>query len=1605
MLAASGFTAATDKGHKTYKVEANGDIKFYIDWSKKKLPDVADFLGTVEVVVNDNAGNQGRATTTVDKMLNADNSAPTYKIDVKQGDTSVFNSAETVKANKDYSNDERVTKWTKENINVVLSEMADQKGDSASGLDRIEYYPEKDNTQVTTISLAGSDTTKTFVLAPKGENNTPNAIGETYVIRVYDKAGNFTETKLLINKDDAKPTLAEKDGLYVETNGTNTNGLEKVSDGNYVLSNGFAASDAGITFNFEGTTQSPYKLEVTYTPESGEEQTAELTIPVSQNSYKISADQAKKDKNADLEAILRDMGPKGKLTFKLTAADGNGNDSTVTIDLNGHWDPTAPTKPYVTNLEAYASKVTGEGADAKADTWKWLQSVENDVAVEFETTTGAEETLEYVIADGYQNESDLKAKASYIKADGTDSKLTFVDTKDGVKKYKLDKAAFGNKSETKIYSVMFRVVDKAGQIHYSDPMYILHDDQKPSTKTSEFYNKADVSAKDAEEVASYEAQTKLAKKFAADDQTHIFAFHENVYAKQQAEDTSLDTVKKMNGEGIKSDNTVKLYYTWEAKDAAAPTFDTENIETSDATKGWVLYDASSAPQVPNASQYTWYFCAVDAAGNVSEVTSAAIANDSTEPKAITDVKAKRENADEITLDKDSTELAQWKDAVDKVKFTLPTQEYTKVSDAAKEYQVTDKYQYYIAKLDSVDAKADTSKANWTDLPEGTTPAEFANTYTFAENGCYRVYFRAVSYTGMGLSTTPENAVSWVVVKDDGEKLSLKVTPSENVTDGAWTNKTTDFTMNVNSVSPAEIDVYLNQELTNDNVSSAKEAAMTLVSGEAEIKVSGESKGTTVYFTHENKISQTDTTTSGGWSATWDGKKLTLNGNVPKDTSFQFVVRNSTETAQGTKLGVKADDANVNSFVVSQQTYGVDQTVKNLENQIYGLNADKLTGANADNYSEPSGNEKAASILSIFSSDASEKWFKYWYNTADNGEGADQTGNLPAIYVDTKEQAYNYDAKFGTTASGDSTYPQVSVHYSLSRADKENEKVNPTISDSNAQASVESGSNQTLLTNISEDGDFFQILKQSEFAQDGYYTLEVWLQDEAGNQTAKVTRNVYVDRSNPTDIKLEAGETVLHTSVIEKVLNKISFGNWFNAEKQIKLFANTAVSGEDELSYYLDESSVKQNDDSDEYAKLLAGDLELNSLSAEELEDLKNVSESKWETWKSDSKIPLDFRGVIYVRVKDKAGNITYANSDVLMLEATAPKAEVTVSNLLTKDESGNPTGGIVYSKDKNGDFTAVTEGISTDSFADETSYKNYWLKEKPELSIKVEDPAGESGVKSGIKSVVVKELDSTGKELYKESLYTDNYSTEKKTDVTYSVTKSYTVQSEGEVTLKIEVTDLSGNKTETFATTANGTEDRDSLKFQVDTKDPTFTVSTSGIKDAFGTWQNNDYFIEIKNGTLGSSNQVKYYYRLVDSATADSTDDSTVDWIAVSGTTIRTTSLTYDEKDLLLHKTLQIKAVSGSGRETIQSQNPAKDGETAQPYEIKIQKEKMLYQKSGETETGWRTWKDASSNTIYQITNSMKDANGESWSNTAKDVSLYSSSTSGRLQSVIPWNR
>lgn len=287
------------------------------------------------------------------------------------------------------------------------------------------------------------------------------------------------------------------------------------------------------------------------------------------------------------------------------------------------------------------------------------------------------------------------------------------------------------------------------------------------------------------------------------------------------------------------------------------------------------------------------------------------------------------------------------------------------------------------------------------------------------------------------------------------------------------------------------------------------------------------------------------------------------------------------------------------------------------------------------------------------------------------------------------------------------------------------------------------------------------------------------------------------------------------------------------------------------------------------------------------------------------------------------------------------------------------------------------------------------MKEKPEIEITAKDPdgTGANKAKSGIKSVVVVETPNGGKaertELYKNNLKTDVQDTQAGNAVLYEYKDSYTVKNDGVVSIAVEVTDLSGNVTKTFVTADGSTDAKDELLFQVDTIDPEFTVTTSGPTEAFGKWKNQDYMLNINKTGSSVSNEVDYYYQLADSNTVEKAKFDDKNWTKINGTSFKTSKL-YAEDENFLHKTLIVKAVSGSGRETIQWQD-ANDAET---YEIKIQKAVKLYQKSNSIETGWRTWEapksqeDQTQQKIYSVTESMEKDNAITWSNTAKTVEV-----------------
>ena len=83
---------------------------------------------------------------------------------------------------------------------------------------------------------------------------------------------------------------------------------------------------------------------------------------------------------------------------------------------------------------------------------------------------------------------------------------------------------------------------------------------------------------------------------------------------------------------------------------------------------------------------------------------------------------------------------------------------------------------------------------------------------------------------------------------------------------------------------------------------------------------------------------------------------------------------------------------------------------------------------------------------------------------------------------------------------------------------------------------------------------------------------------------------------PTGFFMKGAKAIINENenvqmnIISAIANYIKFGKWFTEGKQIVLSANSALSGEYKISYWLDTESVTQGTgDADIYYKLLSTD--------------------------------------------------------------------------------------------------------------------------------------------------------------------------------------------------------------------------------------------------------------------------------------------------------------------------------------------------------------------------------------------------------------------------------
>jgi hypothetical protein len=155
------------------------------------------------------------------------------------------------------------------------------------------------------------------------------------------------------------------------------------------------------------------------------------------------------------------------------------------------------------------------------------------------------------------------------------------------------------------------------------------------------------------------------------------------------------------------------------------------------------------------------------------------------------------------------------------------------------------------------------------------------------------------------------------------------------------------------------------------------------------------------------------------------------------------------------------------------------------------------------------------------------------------------------------------------------------------------------------------------------------------AADGVYAFEVWTADAAGNESAKRSGTIYIDRTPPAQIAAERnGE------------------DWIDADdsRGFERFANDCSSG-----LIVSSEAGVAGALSYEYAAVVTGDPASAEAPAEGWLSLSAVS--------PEIALEDDFRGLFFIRVTDNAGNVSLARTDGMIIEDAAPEIQCTVPAL------------------------------------------------------------------------------------------------------------------------------------------------------------------------------------------------------------------------------------------------------------------------------------------------------------------------------------------------------
>lgn len=154
-----------------------------------------------------------------------------------------------------------------------------------------------------------------------------------------------------------------------------------------------------------------------------------------------------------------------------------------------------------------------------------------------------------------------------------------------------------------------------------------------------------------------------------------------------------------------------------------------------------------------------------------------------------------------------------------------------------------------------------------------------------------------------------------------------------------------------------------------------------------------------------------------------------------------------------------------------------------------------------------------------------------------------------------------------------------------------------------------------------------------FADDGNYKLTAQFRDLAGNVSDVFQKTFTLDAHAPTGTVTAAGK-----GTWTSLKDTLTFGLWCKDEVLLTATAEDFISDTVDIAYYLNE-----------------GDTVLDEAALAALDD------AKWKPFPASLSVPANSLFTVYLRLRDKAGNVSYLNTDGLAADNEAAQIVLTPS--------------------------------------------------------------------------------------------------------------------------------------------------------------------------------------------------------------------------------------------------------------------------------------------------------------------------------------------------------